>query len=251
MNLGILRKIGLSDGEIRVYSALLDLGSSPVNRVHESTGIERRNIYDILNKLIERGLVTYITENKKRFFQVSHPSKITGYIEEKKHDLDRTKKEIEKVMPDITRKFFRTRPAISAEVYRGQEGIKAIWEDMLNYRETYWIGAGRYIPKTMPVFFAHWNRRRIKLKVKWLNIMRFEMRREVKRPYPLECIKFLPEEFSGHPTVIGIYGNKTANFILGEEFFAFVIESKEIADNYRRYHKYLWDNVAKGFGQLP
>ena len=26
---------------------------------------------------------------------------------------------------------------------------------------------------------------------------------------------------------------------------AFVIESKELSDNYKRYHKYLWDNVAK------
>ncbi len=61
----------------------------------------------------------------------------------------------------------------------------------------------------------------------------------------LEDIKFLPKEFSGNPTVIGIYGNKVTNFIFGDEFFAFVIESKELAENYKRYHKYLWDKVAK------
>ena len=57
-------------------------------------------------------------------------------------------------------------------------------------------------------------------------------------------VKYLPEEMSGNPTVIFIYGNKVANVLWGDEYFAFVIESKELAENYRKYHKYLWDNVA-------
>jgi sugar-specific transcriptional regulator TrmB len=244
MTLEMLRKIGLSDGEIRVYSALLDLGRAPVNKIHEKTGIERRNIYDILNKLIERGLITYVTENKKRSFQISHPNKIIGYIEEKKHDLDKTKKEVEVAMPSIIERFKFRRPEINAEIYRGSEGVKAVWEDMLNYKEIYWIGSGRYVPKKLPHFFASWNKRRVKLKVKWFNLLIYELRNKVK-PMPFEYIKFLPEEFSGNPSVICVYGNKTVNFLLGEDFFAFVIESKEIAENHKRYHKYLWDNVAK------
>lgn len=245
MALEILRKIGLSDGEIKAYSALLDLGTSPVNKIHEKTGIERRNIYDILNKLIERGLVTYTEENKRRLFQISHPSKLIGCLEEKKHEIDKTEKEVEKEMPSIIEQFNFKKPEINAEVYRGVEGVKAVWEDMLNYEEIYWIGSGRYVPKKHPVFFANWNKRRIKLKIKMFNIIRYELKKEVK-PFQLEYCRFLPKAFSGNPTVIGIYGNKTVNFLLGEDFFAFVTESKELAENYKRYHKYLWDNVAKG-----
>ena len=243
MALEILRKIGLSEGEIKVYSALLDLGISPLNKVHEKTGIERRNIYDILNKLIERGLITYSVENKKRVFQISHPNKIIGYIEEKKHNLDETEKEIIKEIPSLTEKFNFKRPLINAEIYRGNEGVKAVWEDMLNYKAVYWIGSGRYVPKMLPHFFANWNKRRIELKVKWYNLLRYELRREIK-PMPLEYVKFLPKEFSGNPTVIGVYGDKVVNFLFGDYFFAFLIENKGLAENYRLYHKYLWDNVA-------
>ena len=243
MALEILRKIGLSEGEIKVYSALLDLGISPLNKVHEKTGIERRNIYDILNKLIERGLITYSVENKKRVFQISHPNKIIGYIEEKKHNLDETEKEIIKEIPSLTEKFNFKRPLINAEIYRGNEGVKAVWEDMLNYKAVYWIGSGRYVPKMLPHFFANWNKRRIELKVKWYNLLRYELRREIK-PMPLEYVKFLPKEFSGNPTVIGVYGDKVVNFLFGDYFFAFLIENKDLAENYRLYHKYLWDNVA-------
>jgi len=238
-----LRKAGLSEGEIRVYTALADSGKSAANRIHEKTGIERRNIYDILNKLIEKGLVSYINENKRRMFQISHPSKIIGHIEEKKYLLDKTKEDISKDLPELIEKFNFKRPEINAEIYRGNDGIKAIWEDMLNYKEVRWIGSGRYVPKMLPYFFANWNRRRIKLKVKWLNLMRYEMKKEVKQ-MPLEQIRFLPKEFSGNPIVVCVYGHKVVNFLLGKDLFAFLIESKELSENYRNYHNYLWKNTA-------
>jgi len=244
MSLEILKKIGLSDGEITVYSALLDLGKVPVNKIHQRTGIARRNIYDILNRLIERGLISYVIENKRRLFQISHPNKIIGYIEEKKHELDKTKKDIEKEMPLIIEKFKFTKPEMNAEIYRGIEGVKSVWEDMLNYKEIYWIGSGRYIPKKYPVWFANWNNRRIKLKIKMFNLFRAELKKEVKL-FKFEHGKFLPKEFSVNPAVTCIYGNKIVNFLFGEDFFAFVVESKEIAENYKSYHKYLWDNIAK------
>src|SRR3990167_4418050 len=83
MNLRNLKELGLSDGQIAVYSATLELGISTLNSIHEKTGIERRNIYDILNKLIERGFISYTLENGKRTYQCTHPNKILGAIEEK------------------------------------------------------------------------------------------------------------------------------------------------------------------------
>ena len=57
-------------------------------------------------------------------------------------------------------------------------------------------------------------------------------------------MKRLPKAFSGNPMVIFIYGNKVANVLWGEEPYAYVIENKQIAENYKKYHKYLWENVA-------
>ena len=244
MELEILEKVGLSKGEIKIYKALLNLGNSSINKIHERTGIERRNIYDILNKLIEKGLVSYTNENKKRTFQVTDPKRIISYIQEKKDNLENIERGIIKEIPLLIKKIQTSKPKINAEVYRGFDGVKAVWEDMLNYKETYWIGSGRYVPKNLPTFFKSWNRRRVKLKVCWWDLFRNEFRNKIKL-YRYEKIKFLPAEFSGNPTVIAIYGNKVVNFIFGKEVFAFVIESEELAENYKKYHKYLWDNVAR------
>lgn len=240
-----LRSIGLSEGEIKVYEALLDLGNSPMSMIHERTGIERRNIYDIIGKLIERGLVTYVTENRRRLFQISHPRMISAYVDEKISALKRTKNEIESDMEMMEKRFNATRPSVDARIYRGSEGIKAAWDDMLNAKDIWWLGSGGYVPRQLPHFFVGWNRRRIERKVRQRHLYREEYRGKIVKMGKYVSVRFLPEEFSGNPVAVCIWGDKVGNFMLGEELFAFVIESEEIADNYRRYHEYLWENVAK------
>ncbi|MBS3135970.1 hypothetical protein J4401_03345 [Candidatus Woesearchaeota archaeon] len=243
MALEILRKLGLSNGEIKIYATLFNIGRATLQKINENTAIERRNIYDILNKLIEKGLVSYIQENKKRYFQVSHPNSIRHYVSEQKNELLSIEEEIEKHLPEITAKYNVHHYDLNGEIYRGKEGIKAVWEDMLNYKEVRWIGSGRYVPNLFPVWFANWNNRRIKKRVVVCNLFREEFSGKVT-PFPLEHIRFLPEEFSGNPCPICVYGNKIVHFVLGGILFAFLIENKETAENYRKYHKYLWEKVA-------
>jgi len=237
--------MGLSPGEVRVYEALLATGPSSTNKIHEKTGIERRNIYDILNKLIDRGLVTYIEENKKRTFHLASPEKLVDYLEEKESDLEQIKSELKQELPAMREVFQQTKPSLSAEVYRGAEGIKTIWQDMLNHKEVkeiFWFGSGGYVPRKLPTFWHHWNKKRLQRKIESYHLYRTEMKGQI--PEEVGKVKCLPKEFSGAPTVICVYGNRVVNFLFGEDLFAFVIESKELADNYRAYHHYLWENVA-------
>lgn len=244
MNTEPFRKAGLSVGEIKIYQALLDLGTTSTNKIHEKTGIERRNIYDILNKLIERGLVTYIDENKRRTFQLSHPKALIGYLEEKKKQIDLTEQDVLQELPAIISKFESKKSEIRAETFRGAEGIKAVWEDMLNYKEIRWLGSGYYVPDKFPAFFQQWNKRRAEKKILTIHLFREDKIKIVsKKLFP--HARFLPAEFNGNPTVTVIFGNKVAQFLFGENLFVFVIESKELAENYWAYHTYLWEKVAR------
>ncbi|MEK6927760.1 MAG: helix-turn-helix domain-containing protein [Nanoarchaeota archaeon] len=244
MNLEVLRKLGLSEGEIKVYSALLELGATSLNNIHEKVGMDRRNIYDILNKLIERGLASYFDENGKRIFRVSNPDKLISYIEEKKSSLDDVKNEVNKILPNVKELFNSKKEQLFSEIFKGPEGVKAVWDDMLNYPNIYWIGSGLYVPDRFPAYWNDWNKRRIKKKVGSYHLFRYEKRKLVSNNMFTNA-KFLPPEFSGNPTVTVIYGDKVAQFLFGEELFVFVIQSKDLAENYKKYHKYLWDNVAK------
>src|SRR3989338_4257999 len=96
MNTSVLKKIGLTDTEIKIYVELLSIGATSAGKIVEETGIYRKNLYDALNKLIEKGLVTYVIENKIKFFQPKNPESLINYLEEKKAQIDERKKEIQK-----------------------------------------------------------------------------------------------------------------------------------------------------------
>lgn len=244
MDLEILGKIGISEGEIKIYGVLLEIGATSVNTINAKTGIDRRNIYDILNKLIERGVVSYIEENGKKTFKAADPESLLSYIEEKKSSLESVKEELSRFIPSIRTLLNSKMEESFAEIFRGSEGMKSVWNDMLNYDAIYWIGSGLYVPDRFPAFWEDWNKRRIKNHVKSHHLFRYEKRGEIpKKKY--KSFKILPEEFSGNPTATVVYGNKVAQLLLGEKIFVFVITSKELAENYKLYHQFLWNKVAK------
>jgi len=236
-----LKVLGLTNGEIKVYSAILNIGISTINNIHEKTGLERRAIYDIINKLIEKGLITYTVEKGKRTYQCAPPNKLKQEINKKKIEI----KKFEDLIPGIEDIYKTSKPKINLEVFRGKEGIKAVFEEMLNYKNNFFIGGGYYIMDLLPHYWPQYNKRRIKSGVKWHSLGRYETRQRKIPEKKLLEIRYLPKEFSGSPSVIFIFGNKIVNVLWGEEWFAFMIESKEIAENYKKYFKYLWDKIAK------
>lgn len=241
MEIQELKILGLTQGEIKVYSAILNIGISSLNEIHEKTGSERRAIYDIINKLIKRGLITYTIEKGKRTYQVAPPNKIQEEINQKKKELEK----LQNIVPNIEDIYKSAKPKINLEVFRGKEGIKSLFEYMLNFKDNYFIGGGYYIMDLLPHYWPQYNKRRIKKGVKWYSLSLYETKRRKVPETKLFDLKYLPKELSVNPSVIFIFGDKIANVLWGEEWFAFVIESKEIAESYKKYFKYLWDNQAK------
>ena len=201
--------------------------------------MERRAIYDIINKLIEKGLISYTTERGKRTYQCAPISRIREEIKNKKEELEK----FEKTIPQIEEIYKSKKQKMNIDIFRGKEGIKSVFEDILNYKEAYFIGGRWYVAKEMPIYWSNYDARRIKAGVKFFNLVLHDA---PKTPTDkLVSIKELPSDYSGSPSIIWIYGNKVVNVVWGQEFFAFMMESKEITENYKRYFDYLWDKVAK------
>ncbi|MBS3051562.1 MAG: TrmB family transcriptional regulator [Candidatus Aenigmarchaeota archaeon] len=241
-----LTQIGLSENESKVYMALLDNGALPVSRIHEETGIDRRNIYDVLNRLISKGLATFAIENKKRIFQITSPKRIMLFLEDQKQTINEKKKIAKKILSRLESKFEARTSSAEAEIYRGYEGIKTIWEDTLNYKEAMMIGAGGFGHDRMPRYWIAFNRKRIKRGIRWKELVIDSMRNHPMLKEKLIESKFLPKELTGPPNVIWIYGSKVTNILWLETTpIAFVVHDRQIAESYRRYFNFLWDKVAK------
>lgn len=249
MKLENLRELGLSGGQIKVYTAILELGISTLNNIQEKTAIERRNIYDILNKLIETGLISYTVENGKRTYQCAHPNKLLEEIKKKEDRL----KELKEQMPHIKSLFELPKPKIKAEVFRGNESIKSLLNELLEYNESFWLGGNSFeeyksVQENLQIWFEHWMNRRVQKKHIMNDLVSHGTHLKGLEPDDLKKHKKLYYKYCQLPKgiyvpmVIIIFGNKVAQILWGGQPFAFVLESDKIKESFIKYFNYFWKN---------
>lgn len=75
-----LVKLGLSELEAKVYISLLKKNNFSATEIATITNINRTQTYDILSKLVKKGLCTEIRGNKKKYIAVD-PEKVLSALE--------------------------------------------------------------------------------------------------------------------------------------------------------------------------
>ena len=95
MYIGELEEIGLTKREIKVYMALLEVGLSSVGQIIKKSGIPGSKIYETLDKLKKRGLISSVLKENKQFFQASDPKTILDFLDEQRRNI------LENVLPKL------------------------------------------------------------------------------------------------------------------------------------------------------
>ena len=90
----ILEEIGLTHNEIIVYKTLLQLGQTTAGPLTKKSGIHRSRVYESLNKLINKGLVSYSIKANIKYFSAQNPETIIDFLEEKK-------KAVKEILPEL------------------------------------------------------------------------------------------------------------------------------------------------------
>ena len=125
-----LNHLGLTDGEAKVYLSLLKLGSAKVGSIVRDSTISYSKVYDVLQRLSMKGLVSQIViENIKRFNAVE-PYRLHEYIKRKEEELNTQKGIIDKIIPQLAEfaKDNRNKKKSSAEIFVGDSGLKTAYE---------------------------------------------------------------------------------------------------------------------------
>jgi len=165
----LISKAGLTQGEAKVYLALLNIGVTTIGPIIKKSGVARSFAYNILNKLIEKGLVSYILKNKNKLYQASEPSRILDYLEKQKQKLDQDKEEIKKILPKLSI-IQNSTPKTEVTIYEGYKGLQTAfehYEEKLKKGEEY-MSLGGY-PTQKDYFHNYWKRhhsKRIKQGIK-------------------------------------------------------------------------------------
>ena len=243
----LLREIGLSVNEARVYEALLKTGEASVQAVSLKSGVHRRNVYDSLAKLQEKGLASESFVKGEKFFKPTAPDRLLSLLKEKEEA-------VQKSLPEMQELFKTFEPDVNAYFYKGIEGFKNYFADILKTKETvYFIGAKAFwLDTRLQHFLPGFERERKRLGIKYMHL--FDAEVKTQKPEILKVVgkpyKFLPKKYSSN-TAIDIFGDYVVAFVgvgvgqLDEEPLQFVMKSRRLAEGYRKFFEFMWDKCTE------
>lgn len=246
MHREILEEIGFSTNEARIYEMLIDIGEASVPEIALKTHIHRRNVYDIIPKLLKKGLIYQIADTKESRYAAVEPNKLQDLIREKQTKL-------ESILPSLRKQFKKTATHEAVYIYKGVEGFKNYLRDILNVgKDIYFIGAkGGWFDPELQTFIKYFLKKARERKIKYHHIFDDEVKtvapdllKTLGKPY-----KFLPKEYST-TGAIDIFGDHVVTFSgltlknITEDVTLTVIINQELANCYRTWFQFMWDQCA-------
>ena len=244
-----LKEAGLTDGEIKVYVALLELGSSTTGKIIEKSGAARSFVPNILERLMQKGLASFITKEKTKYYQAAEPKKILQYIEEKEKLLKENKKQVENILPELELKKQLNKDS-QVNIYKGFRGITTAHEHTYNKlkkgEEYFYLGV---YPEQEEYFHAYWqkdHRKRAKIGIKCRLLFNKGTKKETikNRSSFKGCdARYMPIDIQ---TPAWFLGYKDTTVIgLQKKSIAIEIIDMDIADSFKAYFDAFWKNSKK------
>lgn len=229
MDITILKEIGMTDAEIKVYLMLLKSGSSRVSKISKATNVERTEVYHILENLARKSLVSHVIKEKIRYFRASKPEKLKELLK-RKEDL------IDELLPELNRMQNTEENYFSIEFLKEEGGRKTALYDLIKYKTNYYVigNTGRHSDRDWWPSI-NWNKRRIERGVR-----RYLL--DTKPPvgkYPLTETRILPKAVPEPKIPIVIYNTDRILVFISQHSIVRVI-SKEIHDLFKEYFDTLW-----------
>tara|TARA_Y100000034_G_C6896509_1_gene413441 strand:+ start:947 stop:1714 length:768 start_codon:yes stop_codon:yes gene_type:complete len=242
-----LEAIGLTNGEARVYKALSEIGVSSVGPISDNSKVHRSIIYQILEKLIEKGIVSVITEDKVKKYQAAPPNVLLQFVEQEQKDLEDKKKSLVEVFPLITQLQASGKRA-SATLYSGFQGLLTATFNILDRlkkgEEYYMVNIPAVQPEYHHTMWEKFQMMREKKKINGKQLYNPDVSDEtlkIRNSHKGMDARRMSVNFKSPPTYYFVYKDVTVIALSqGTTPLAVEIVNQEIADGFRAYCDWLW-----------
>ncbi len=251
MKLIELKRVGLTDGEIKIYDALLELGETTRTKLAKKSGISPSKIYDVANRLLEKGIISSVKKQGVIHFSAADPERIKDFIERKEEELQKEKHVVDEIMPQLLLKFQKTKEESDVEVFYGWEGMKTVFYDIARTLkkgdENYIFGASMgQASRQADIFFSQYYKKVENAGYKIKIIFNENVRGHKERMgYPSESklheVKYLYQDTFAE---FNFYKD-TVNFImLLSKPIIIRVKNLEAADSFRKFFNTLWKTAT-------
>lgn len=252
MNIRDLTKIGLTEGEIKVYDALLELGETTRTELAKKSGISPSKIYDVVNRLMEKGIVSSVKKHGVLHFSAANPDRLKDFLEKKEEEIKSEKLVVEALLPSLLSRYMEKEEKTDVEVFYGWEGMRTVFHDIarsLKKGDTNYIfGASMGLdPKQADLFFSKYYEL-VKKKGYTINIIFNEnMRNHPDRikyyaTSKKHKVRFLYQDTF---TEFNFYKDTVLFVMLLKKPIVIRVKNKEAADSFRKFFATMWKQAKE------
>jgi len=242
MNTEILEDLGLTKSEINIYISLLELGSSSAGNILKKSKLQNSVVHRAINSLIEKGLINYVLEGRKKVYTATDPESFNKYIDDKKE-------RFKQILPTLKKKQLSAKELKSTTIYNGKRGIKEVYYKLINLpnvKEYNTFGGGIEVAKFMGEKWwegLHTKRiaKNIRSKQIYDETVKYIGEKLTKKN--ISKVKYLPANFAQFQETL-IVGEYVAINVFSNDGYSFLIKDKKVADGYKKYFEALW-KIAK------
>lgn len=229
-----LQKAGLTGNEAKVYLELLKQEELSANELSKKISIDRTLAYNLLNHLLEKGLVSYIIKENKKFFKAEAPENLLNPIKEKEvfvTDLISQLSKIEKIQDT----------PYEIKIYEGKEGLRTFTKLLLKQRDLCSFGAtGRAYDYfyDMPALVKQIEKRGFNARI---------ITSSKYKQHPMIKIKGVQTKYLDikSEASTSIFGDYLSIHLLTQKPLIILIKNKEIAKSYQSHFNILWKSAKK------
>lgn len=247
LSMRTLELLGLKPKDLDVYQSLLRLGTAPLRRVAEEAGLNRGTTHDVLKRLIDAGLASYVDAKKHRYFTSEDPSRLRGLATRREVAIQEARADVLLAIPELQHLAQIAHHRPSVRYYEGDTGVKDILQDVLNATEnseskTYRVYSSAGLRDLIAGAWPTYNKERLRRQVHCKAIAVGEG----GETHGLDERRSIGST-SGSPTYIFIYRSKTAYVAVDayQHLFGVVIDDEAVSETQRVIFDRLWEILPR------
>lgn len=231
-----LKSLGLTKGEAKAYLALLKIGSSTVGPIVRESGVAYSNIYDVLDRLIKKGLANFIVKEKTKYFQAASLENLEKILEEQENEIKLKKQRLSKLKDELIKVSSEIKQ--DAEIFLGKRGLKSAYSSMIEdskkgdeflflfvLDEKYNEEANEFYLDILKIF------KKNKIKIKGVSNKKYKNLKSTRELEKEIKIKYTESQI---PINIDIFKDKIL-IVSWNPLMGFLIKSKEISNKFKKY----------------
>jgi len=247
----VLNLFALRDADKETYKALSFGGAIGASTLALRVQVSRTSIYDILDRLIDAGLVLQTLTGTVKTFSVQPLEKLQLLLKEKQEATEAALNTLDQLKRERLTGDVSTPPRL--QLYEGRPALQQMMKDMLLYRDltvyAFWPVeriTRLLTPRFVEAFHKERIARNIMINVIWPTAQTSKIQNQSFLASSAQQQREARIAPTGMDPKLGyaIYGN-TVRFISSEaENFGFLVESAELAQTMKSQFQFIWEHSA-------